>query len=63
MIGEDDSIKSYNDVYEAAIEQFPNYDPEKILEYVKQVKALSGSITGNYRNNANDALTSILQGN
>ena len=63
LIGEDDSLKSYNDVYEAAIEQFPNYDPEKILEYVKQVKALSGSITGNYRNNANDALTSILQGN
>lgn len=63
LIGEDDSIKSYNDVYEAAIEKFPNYDPEKIFEYVKQVKALSGSITGNYRNNANDALTSILQGN
>ena len=39
----DPSVSSYNDVYNMAIENFPGYDKDKIMQYVKDAKSLSGS--------------------
>lgn len=43
LIGSDESVQSYTDVYNMALERFPEYDKDKIMSYVKSVKALNGS--------------------
>lgn len=52
---EDENIRTYNDVISAVEEAFPNYDKEKITEYVKQGKNFN-----KYDSSNSSLLTNIL---